>query len=212
MPFTDCPGAGKRWEVLRFDGIAQESLGYIATRCNNPPGDGSDVITPLKGLAFDPTLGRLYLLLRTHCGGSSCSVSGGPVPSYYGRWIAAISGFTTTFEILQTYTPASGPISFRVPYMPEGFPAADYFDTYYGDLATVGDWSQAQPLQCGYPATVPSVGDYLEVADPLPNPEPGHGRYYVTAVTHQGQRRYGRKSSGGVLSGRDPAVLPTCGQ
>jgi len=96
--------------------------------------------------------------------------------------------------------------------MPEGFPAADYFDTYYGDLATVGDWSQAQPLQCGYPATVPSVGDYLEVADPLPNPEPGHGRYYVTAVTHQGQRRYGRKSSGGVLSGRDPAVLPTCGQ
>ena len=33
---------------------------------------------------------------------------------------------------------------------------------------------------------------------------------YVTAVTHQGETRYGRQSSGGVLSGRDPAVLPSC--
>lgn len=60
------------------------------------------------------------------------------------------------------------------------------------------------------PAAPPSVGDYLAVADPLPTPAPGHGRYYVTAVSYQGQRRYGRKSSGGVLSGRDPAVLPAC--
>ncbi len=67
------------------------------------------------------------------------------------------------------------------------------------------DWSQAQPLQCGYPATPPSVGDYLTVADPLPDPAQGTGRYYVTAVTHQGQRRYGRKATNGVLSGRDPA-------
>ena len=114
------------------------------------------------------------------------------------------------FDILQTYTPTSGPISFRVPYMPEGFQHADFFDTYYGDLATVGDWSKVQPLQCGYPATAPAVGDYLTVEDtPLPL-ESGQGRYFVTAVTHQGQRRYGRKSSGGVLTGRDPAVLPGC--
>jgi len=95
----------------------------------------------------------------------------------------AISGFATTFEILQTYTPTAGPLSFRVPYMPEGFQYADFFDTYYGDLATVGDWSQARPLQCGYPATPPSVGDYLTVEDTLPDPAPGAGRYYVTAVT-----------------------------
>ena len=35
---------------------------------------------------------------------------------------------------------------------------------------------------------------------------------YVTAVSRQGQTRYGRKSSGGVLSGRDPAVLPGCAE
>ena len=52
-------------------------------------------------------------------------------------------------------------IGFRVPYMPEGNQYADFFDTYTGDLATVGDWSQLQPLACGYPATAPSVGDYL---------------------------------------------------
>ena len=34
---------------------------------------------------------------------------------------------------------------------------------------------------------------------------------YVTAATHQGQTRYGRKNLGG-LSGRDPGVLPGCVQ
>ncbi len=57
---------------------------------------------------------------------------------------------------------------------------------------------------------MPKVGDYLTVADPLPALVPGSGRYYVTAVTYQGQRRYGRKAMNGVLSGREPAVLPEC--
>jgi len=126
--------------------------------------------------------------------------------------ILAVSGLPTAFDLFQSYIPTSSELRFVVPRMPEGFPAADSFDTYYGDLATVGDWSHAQALQCGYPATPPRVGDYLQVADPLPNPEPGHGRYYVTAVSYLGQRRYGRKSSGGVLSGRDPVLLPACAQ
>ena len=76
--------------------------------------------------------------------------------------------------------------------------------------ATVGDWSQLQPLQCGYPAAIPNVGDYLTVTDPLPDPAPGTGRYYITSVNYQGHVRYGRKAGGGVLSGRDPALLPPC--
>ena len=115
-------------------------------------------------------------------------------------------------EVSQTYVPSDAQVRFRVPALPEGFPAADFFDTYFGRLATVGDWSQAQPLQCGYPATAPSVGDYLTVTDPLPDPAPETGRYYVTAVNYQGQIRYGRKSNGGILTGRDPAVLPACPQ
>jgi hypothetical protein len=105
-----------------------------------------------------------------------------------------------------------GVIAFRVPFMPEGMGAADHFDTYWGNLGNPIDFTQAHPLQCNYPASPPYVGDYLTVNDPLPNPSAGHGYYYVTAATYQGQTRYGRKASGGRLSGRDPAVLPGCVQ
>lgn len=159
------------------------------------------------GLEFDPMSGRLFVRLRSDSNVSSC---GGCFGSRF--WIAIISGFASTFEILQTYTPTANAIGFHVPYMPEGFPAADSFDTYYGDLATVGDWSQAHPMQCGYPAAPPSRGDYFTVADPLPNPAQGQGRYYVTAVHHQGETRFGRNAINGVLSGRDPSSLPQCSQ
>jgi hypothetical protein len=160
------------------------------------------------GLHVDNANGLLYERFLASCKEDNDGV---PECAYQGQLeVMRIAGLPTTFEILQTYTPPSGPISFRVPYMPEGFQAADWFDTYYGDLATVGDWGQAQPLQCGYPASPPSVGDYLTVADPLPPPSPGQGRYYVTAVNFMGERRYGRKRAGGVTSGRDPGVLPAC--
>jgi hypothetical protein len=129
-----------------------------------------------------------------------------PIPG-----LIRLGGFTTTFELLHTYDLSTDMFGFRVPYMPEGFDYADFFDTYYGDLATVGDWSQAQPLQCGYPTTPPSVGDYLTVEDTLPEPALGHGYYYVTAAHYMGETRYGRQRPiGGPLQGRDPAVLPAC--
>jgi len=158
-------------------------------------------------LFFDEEKGRLLIPVQSSCYDEGWT---GRCAYSQNRWVIAISGFTPTFDILQTYTPASGQFSFRVPYMPEGFQYADYFDTYWGDLATVGNWSQAQPLQCGYPTTAPSIGDYLTVDDTLPTPTPGRGYYYITAVNHQGQRRYGRQSDGGVLTGRNPAVLPPC--
>ena len=210
-----------RLELVRFDGLNESVAAYLQERCT-PIGSNHRLqwVKPLRWsgttepsdfqevagvLTFDPFHGRVLIPFRTGCIGSACT----PEPQ---RWIAAIEGFTTTFEILQTYTPTANEISFRVPYMPEGFQFADHFDTYWGDLTTVGDWSQAQALQCGYPATAPSVGDYLTVDDTLPALESGQGRYYVTSVTYQGQTRYGRKSSGGVLTGRDPAVLPGCGE
>jgi hypothetical protein len=140
-----------------------------------------------------------------------CTGSGEDCPYYAGTYaVFAIGGFSTLHEIYQTYTPSSTELSFRVPAMPEGMAGADYFDTYWGNLATVGNWSLAQALRCGYPAQAPEVGDYLTVLDTLPTPPAGDGYYYVTAVTYQGEKRFGRKCSNGVLSGRDPAVLPQC--
>ena len=72
------------------------------------------------------------------------------------------------------------------------------------------DFTQAHPRQCHRPETQPSVGDYLTLADTSPTPTPGAANYIVTAVTNGTQRRYGRKLINGVMSGRDPALLPGC--
>ena len=57
---------------------------------------------------------------------------------------------------------------------------------------------------------MPRRGDYLTVVDTSPQPTPGVANYIVTAVTNGTQRRYGRKLTNGVMSGRDPALLPAC--
>lgn len=180
-------------------------LARLRDTCNN---DVHDQVLPefvAAPLLFDDKKGTLlvkvFLRSRVRSPGS---------PIYpEGRRVFEISGFTPAFEVFQSYSPLTS-WSLRVPPMPEALSSASFFDTYYGDLATVGDWSRAQPLQCGYPATPPAPGDYLTVGDPLPELAPGQGRYYITAVNYQGQRRYGRKSEGGVLSGRDSAALPGC--
>jgi hypothetical protein len=199
----DCGGID-RVELVRYDGVTHEVVAYLDDRCNGSSSKDGTQGSPAS-ILFDPIDGRFVLPMKNECTGSGC---GYPVAG----WTVAIEGFATTFEVLQTYTPTVNEIGFRVPYMPEGFQYADYFDTYWGDLATVGDWSQSQPLQCGYPASPPTLGDYLTIGDNLPALEPGQGRYYVTAAHHQGQTRYGRKSSGGVLTGRDPTVLSGCGE
>lgn len=186
---------------------------YDRLRTRNDPDTflGSNVTH--DGVQFDPVNGRLLLPLVTECQGA-CPCGSGPChgSGYGGRWMAVIEGFTTLYDIRQSYVPTSHEVGFRVPAMPDGLAGAHHFDTYWGNLANPIDFTQAQPLQCDYPASPPQVGDYLTVADALPNPVVGTGRYYVTAVTHQGQTRYGRKGNGGVLSGRDPALLPVCVQ
>jgi hypothetical protein len=129
---------------------------------------------------------------------------------YDQRTLFVFEGFPAVAAVIQTFAPVGGLISFRVPYLPEGMAGADSFDTYWGSLARPIDFTQAHPLACDYPAAAPHVGDYLAVADTVPTPAPGQGVYYVTAATYQGATRYGRKTTAGQLSGRDPAVLPAC--
>jgi hypothetical protein len=173
-----------------------------------------------SNVEFDPINGMLLVRVYDRVG---CWNGGQPCPTQVsGSWVAAIHGFTTTFEVLQNYNPAQpnvgvatgGPqaaqIGFRVPARPEGMAGADHFDTYWGPLAHPIDFTQAHALQCDYPATPPHFGDYLTVADTVPTPAPRHGVYYVTAATYQGVTRYGRKATATHLTGRDPALLPAC--
>ncbi|MBZ5637440.1 MAG: hypothetical protein LAO51_01645 [Acidobacteriia bacterium] len=188
-------------EVRRYNGLTETVIGFVQTRggdhivgIDGEAGIGYDSPELAGGIEFDAVNGRLLV----------------PLASSGRRWIAAIDGFAKLLDIFETYTPSTSTLSFRVPAIPEGMGGADYFDTYWGDLSTVGSWWQAHGLQCHCPAAPPARGDYLTVPDTLPTPQPGHGYYYVTATTYQGQTRYGRKTSGGMLSGRDPAVLPAC--
>jgi hypothetical protein len=189
-----------RFALIRYDGVAEQIIAYVDGRLNAD--GGNDGISGTQ-LDFDRSNGRLLVWLT--------STGEGPPSPPYGnvRWVAAIGGFATTLEVVQTFTPQAS-LGFRVPYMPEGMPATDSFDTYWGPLTKPIDFTQAQPLECDYPASPPAVGDYLSVADPLPAPTSGTGRYYITAATYQGATRYGRKTTAGQMSGRDPALLPAC--
>ncbi len=191
-------------EIIRCDDAQQCSVvARLSDRCSNGAGGDKRDAAIAKGFWLDVTNGALFLNYESWAP---------PAGNDYvkGHEVIRIGNLPTLFAVRQSFVPSMSQFGFRVPYMSEGFPAADWFDTYYGDIATVGDWSQAQPLECEYPASMPDVGDYLTVDDPLPNPSPGQGRFYVTAVSYQGQTRYGRKAIGGVLSGRDPAALQTC--
>jgi hypothetical protein len=215
---------GDNAQIVQYTGGTGSVVAYIAGRCVGS--NRADFVRfginagAGHGFTFDAVGGRLLIPMNTFCVGYAAGdcpedYDGDgvpdPFPTEYGsldkRQIMVISGFATMFDVLQTYTPTLG---LGVPHMPEGLGGADHFDTYWGPLTKPIDFTQAHPLQCGYPATPPHVGDYETVTDTLPTPAPDNGYYYLTATTYQGQTRYGRKTTAGKLSGRDPALLPAC--
>lgn len=229
LTVADSNGGG--WLQVIADDLKTGSRTVVAEVNSRPgPNDTFDYIRTSKGCTsgpigtfpcsnyesyvsdatwFDALGGSLYVPYTAFCHRVPTS---GDCQYFSSSSVFQIDGFSRLFEIFETYTPTPSTWQFRSPAHPEGLPAADYFDTYYGELTNPIDFTQAQSLQCGYPASPPSVGDYLTVNDSLLDPAPGTGRYYVTAVTHQGQRRYGRQNISGVLSGRNPALLPACGR
>ncbi|MCZ6670142.1 MAG: hypothetical protein O6947_03865, partial [Acidobacteria bacterium] len=187
----------KSVQLFRDNGNVKTLIGFVNDRCADPLTSKVDFIQLGIGggaIVFDEERGRLLFTLFS-------LGTGGPTVCFpcLGHWTAAINGLTTENEILQTYIPPIGPLSFSVPTRPEGFERADWFDTYYGPLTLPIDFTQAQPLQCGFPVGAPNPGDFLTVADTTPPLAPGQGWWFVTAVNHAGQTRYGRQNVGGVI-------------
>ena len=195
-----------------------------------PGASGENPVLPAP-VIFDPISGRLLVGLnsqRTECGhcdsypwlfcsntqpcpnNNRCVEDRGYPGIASGHSAAAIGGFTTLFEILQSYQPSTVHFAITVPYMPEGLRAADRFDTYWGWVTRPLDLSQAHTLQCAYPDHQPQVGEFLTFPDAAPTPSPGQAVYYLTSVTYQGQTRAGRQALDGRLSGRDATALPAC--
>jgi len=207
----------RQFEIVRFDGTTETVIAFVQDRCSDAGCVNRDVVVPGNGTGsappidvseagsvanFDAINGRLLVPIYTKCRIFPC-------PYTDARSVMALSGFATLFEVVQSYNPTTAALNFTVPAMPDGMAAAERFDTYYGPLVGPKDFSQAQPLRCNYPATIPQPGDYLE-AGIVPDPPARQGYYYVTAATYHGQTRYGRKRENGVLSGRDPEGLPAC--
>ncbi|MFN7967232.1 MAG: hypothetical protein U0V87_16230 [Acidobacteriota bacterium] len=158
---------------------------------------------PAYVIRFDPVRGRLLIPLKSLSADAS----------YSGWWIAAIGGFTTLYDIQQSFVPpADTQIGFRTPVMPDGLGGADRFDTYWGEITQPLDLANAHPLQCAYPVVAPNAGDYLTITTPVPTPAAGAANYVLTSVAYQGETRAGRRASGGKQMGRDASRLPRCGE
>jgi hypothetical protein len=206
-PGGDPTMAHGRTEIVRMASGSESVLAYVEDRESVL----ADRLRSTNLISFDAINGRLLIPLQSFCRDMNYSFPP-DCPGNYGggSFIMMVNGLPSLFEILQTYTPTADALQLRVPAHPEGFRSADHFDTYWGHVSDLPDFTQAQPMQCHYPATTPAAGDFLTVADTSPAPTPGAANYTVTAVTYGSQRRYGRKLINGVMSGRDPALLPGC--
>jgi hypothetical protein len=191
----------RRTQIVRESATGPEVLAFVDDRCVEPVsehGDSTDYVDARTPILFDAVRGSLRI----------DALSANTRADYGSRAsVLEFVGFAPLFDVLQSFAPSSD-VSFRVPAMPEGLGGADHFDTYWGPLTKPIDFTQAHPLQCGYPATPPRAGDYEAVTDTLPTPAPDSGYYYVTATTYQGQARYGRKTTNGKLRGEGPRSPP----
>jgi hypothetical protein len=122
--------------------------------------------------------------------------------------IVTVSGFPKLFDTLLSFTPG-GTLTAITPAHPDGFRSADSMQVWTGDVRSMPDWSQAQPLTCSA-ATSPTPGQVVTVPDTLPDPPLGHGRYYLTASVNGADRRLGRQYANGAFTARDPSSLPGC--
>lgn len=158
--------------------------------------------------SFDVTNGRLLIYMivvlnHTGDGGRTWQETSSD------SGIIEVRGLPTMFDTLLSFVPGGQSISAVTPAHPDGFRAADSLQLWTGNLHTLSDWSRAEPLACNA-VTNPVPGQVVTVADTLPDPAPGDGRYYVIATQRGGDRRLGRQFVNGGFSARDPAALPVC--
>ncbi len=189
-----------RVELKSSSGADEELVAFLPERCCPNGRDCVERVVPIT-VVSDATNGRLFVVVQMYC--DACNW-----PSFMRQELIAFDGFTSLFDILQSFTPAQ--VGFRVPVMPEGMRAVDHFDTYWGALNGPLDLASAQPLYCAYPAAPPKPGDYLPVAATVPRPAPGSVNYVLTSATYQGNTRAGRAVVNGRLVGRDASGLPAC--
>lgn len=205
-PVADCPiqGGGRPRQAhdvqLLSPGGEAQTLGTFLEYCEPPY--YSSRFASIK-LALDPFNGVLY---------ADVSIMNYTVLTLISSRTAqvGIAGLPSLFDIMLTYQPG-GTLSWATPLRPLGLPSADRFQVFTGALGHAPLFQDAQPVACSLPAgAAPVYGDVVSIADPLPVPPVGEGRYVVVAAERAGEHRYGRQRIGGVTTGRNPADFPAC--
>jgi hypothetical protein len=194
-------GNGRHGNLLRRvspTGATEDLARVLRTLCLSGDCSASIGYGP-QNLFIDATAGRILMTAYA----DYCSPCTGEIG------IVEISGLPTLFDTLLTFIPDGQTISLLTPAHPDGFRSADSLQLWSGDLHSLPDWSQAQPLACAA-AISPTPGQIVTVADTFPNPSVGQGRYYVTASQHGTDRRLGRQLIGQTMTARNPALLPVC--
>jgi hypothetical protein len=204
---ADCPISGAPQPRFEYDvqmvtpeGSVQ-TLGTFREYCSPP--NFSSSFRFIK-VATDPFNGALYWDIE---------ITNKSITSQISRRTQElrITGLPALAELMLSYEPGGGSLSWRTPGRPLGLPSADRFQVYTGALGHAPLFQDAQPIDCSVPASGhPAVGDFIAIPDPLPDPAVGEGRYVVVAVEQGSEHRFGRQRIGGVTSGRDPADFPAC--
>ncbi len=188
------------------DGVMEDVAGL---RKGVTLADGTQRRFSPTGGIVDATNGRIWILVNASTYDAVHFQPPLSTPTTVGT--VEIGGLPTMFDVLLTFVPSGQTLSALMPAHPDGFRAADSLQVWTGSVRSLPDWSQAQPLACTA-ATNPAPGQLVTVADTLPDPEVGQGRYYITASQSGAQRRLGRQFVGGAFVARDPSALPVCAQ
>lgn len=134
----------------------------------------------LGGIGIDPINGYLYLDISLQNRTTS-------TPSSLVSFLMRIEGLPRLLDIIPTFQPAAGTLSWVTPKHPEALPAADRFMVFGGSIDTTGTMSVPVPLECNVPtAGNPQPGDYLSIMDTRPDPPPGEASYVI--IAYSGQR------------------------
>lgn len=181
-------------------GVVTNLAYFYVYRCRNGvPCTYQDAFEYRALPLIDLTGGRILIGVRAIYPGTGEEDSG----------VLAISGLPQLFDTLLTFIPGQSALNTLTPAMPDGFRSADSLQVWTGNVRSMPDWSQAQPLAC-MAAQHPTPGQIVSVADTLPDPAVGEGRYYLVASQSGADRRLGRQYLNGSFSARLPAGLPGC--
>lgn len=203
---ADFDGATRGFYLQRIDpGGAVVNLAKLFTTITYPPTIYTDQFQYGSQFQLDVTNGKI-LFTAYHT--LNYASAGCPTPTTtYG--LVELAGLPRLFDTFVTFLPSGSALSIVAPALPDGFRSADALQVWTGNVRSMPDWSQAQPMAC--PAVLsPVPGQVVGVADSLPNPIVGQGRYYLVASQSGAARRLGRQYVNGAFSAREPAGLPAC--